>query len=134
MLALSFDRLYTFEGMTDPSSPPPLSVSLGIMASRALHWLRWPRRDGGVLAGEEPWRGRRGGLTGAEWFSPHLLYSNHWKANTGHKIVYLRPSPFASTADAPMPYGLLVVLAVRLSSTGLPYKLFLLLGGSYRYG
>lgn len=103
--------------MTDQSSPAPLSVSLGIVASRALHWLRWQRRAGGVLAGEEPWRGRRGGLTGAEWFAPHLLYSNHWKANTGHKIVYLRPSPFASTADAPMPYGILVVLAVSLSLT-----------------
>ena len=52
--------------MTDQSSPAPLSVSLGIVASRALHWLRWQRRAGCVLAGEEPWRGRRGGLTGAE--------------------------------------------------------------------
>lgn len=91
-----------------------MSVSLGIQASRALHWLRWPRRSGSVLPGEEPWRGRRGGLKGTEWFAPLLLYSNNWKANTGHKIVYLRPSPFKSTAEVSVPFGTLLVLVVRL--------------------
>jgi hypothetical protein len=100
--------------MADVRSPPPLSVSLGIQVSRALHFLRWPRRSSSVLPGEEPWRGRRGGLKGTEWFAPFLLYSNNWKANTGHKIVYLRPSPFTPTAEVPMPYGPLIVLVVSL--------------------
>ena len=53
-------------------------------------------------------------MKGTEWFAPLLLYSNNWKANTGHKIVYLRPSPFESTAEVPVRFGALLVLAVSL--------------------